>query len=342
MNPKYFPKLLVLKLVVVLVILIAGTSAFAGYGDDIETTTLQEPTFAGWLAGLKAEARAKGISEETLNAAFVQVQPIKKVIKFDRNQPEFKLTFAQYLKRVAPPFRVNRGKRLLKKHRKLLSGIQAKFGVQPRFLVALWGMETDFGRLTGGFRVIDALVTLAFDGRRSKFFRGELMNALRIIDAGHITADNMQGSWAGAMGQTQFMPSTFIKHAVDYNNDGKINVWTDSGDALASGANYLSKTGWKDDQIWGREVSLPEDFPVEKLTLDEAKPVSFWQAMGIRRINGNDLPKSEISASIIRLDDNTGPAYMVYDNYRAIMDWNRSKNFATAVGILSDRIGGRN
>jgi len=328
-----------------LLLLMMGGLTFAA--DDAELDAdhqhqHQAPTFEGWLAALKAEARNKGISEGTLEAAFKNVKPIKKIIKLDRNQPEFKLTFAQYLKRVAPPFRVNRGKRLLKKHQKLLAAIQDEFGVQPRFLVALWGMETDFGRLTGGFRVVNALVTLAYDGRRGQFFRRELMNALKIIDAGHVSADKMQGSWAGAMGQTQFMPSTFLKHAIDFNRDGKINVWTDSGDALASGANYLSKTGWKSDQTWGREVRLPADFAKDMLELSLVKPISFWQEMGVRRINGKDLPVRDISASVVQLDDKTGQAFLVYDNYRAIMDWNKSKNFATAVGILSDRIGGRN
>ncbi|MDH5259172.1 MAG: lytic murein transglycosylase [Gammaproteobacteria bacterium] len=314
--------------------------ALAAHGNELDSDIHQSATFAGWLAALKAEARAKGISDATLDAALKDVKSDPKIIKFDRNQPEFKLTFNEYLTRVAPPFRVNRGKRLLKKHKELLANIQARFGVQPRFIVALWGMETDFGRLTGGFNVVHALVTLAYDGRRSHYFRGELINALKIIDAGHVTAVAMTGSWAGAMGQTQFMPSTFLKHAIDFNGDGKTNVWTDSSDALASGANYLSKTGWKGDETWGREVKLPADFPKDMLELDVVKPISFWQAMGVRRIDGKDLPAREISASIVQLDDKTGAAYMVYDNYRAIMDWNKSKNFATAVGILADRIGG--
>ncbi len=330
-----------LPLLILFILFFVLNSAHANDISEAQGATLQVPTFSGWLAGVKAEARAKGISEATLDAAFKDVKPIKKIIKLDRNQPEFKLTFAQYLKRVAPPFRVNRGKRLLKKHKKLLLAIQEKYGVQPRFLVALWGMETDFGRLTGGFRVINALTTLSFDGRRSQFFRAQLIDALKIIDAGHISADDMQGSWAGAMGQTQFMPSTFMRHAIDFNGDGRVNVWTDSGDALASGANYLSKTGWKGTQTWGREVKLPEGFPKDMLELDVVKPISFWQEMGVRRINGKDLPTRDIPASVVQLDDKTGPAYLVYDNYRAIMDWNKSKNFATAVGILSDRIGGR-
>jgi len=330
------------QILLVLLFLTVNAPAYAGNANtDTGMLTMQAPTFEGWLAGVKAEARAKGVSEATLEAAFTGVKPIKKVVKLDRNQPEFKLTFAQYLKRVAPPFRVNRGKKMLKKHKALLARIRQKYGVQPRFIVALWGMETDFGRLTGGFRVINALSTLAYDGRRGRFFRAQLISALKIIDAGHISANAMQGSWAGAMGQTQFMPSTFLKHAVDFNGDGRINIWTDTGDALASGAHYLSNTGWKSDETWGREVLLPADFPKAMLELDVVKPISFWQNMGVRRANGKDLPRRDIPASVIQLDDKTGPAYLVYDNYRAIMDWNKSKNFATAVGILSDRIGGR-
>jgi len=315
----------------------------AGHGDEAEAEAhaLQVPTFEGWLIALKSEARAKGISEATLESAFQNVKPIKKVVKLDRNQPETKLTFKQYLQRVAPPFRINRGRKLLKKHSKLLGEIQEKFGVQPRFMVALWGMESDFGRLTGGFNAINALVTLAYDGRRSKFFRSQLINALKIIDAGHISAKNMKGSWAGAMGQTQFMPSTFLNHAIDFDQDGRINVWTDTADALASGANYLSKIGWKGNETWGREVTLPNDFPSDKIGLEVKKPISFWQAMGVRRANGKNLPNSELSSSIVHLDNGEGPVYMVYNNYHMIMDWNRSKNFATAVGILSDKIGRR-
>jgi len=337
MNVKHLPKLFFLFLILMS---ISISPAIASNGSDLNGDAHQSPTFAGWLVALKTEARVKGVSEATLKAALKNVKPIEKIIKFDRNQPEFKLTFAQYLKRVAPPFRVNRGKRLLKKHKKLLDAIQAKYGVQPRFLVALWGMESDFGRLTGGFNVINALVTLAYDERRSLYFRAELINSLKIIDAGHITAENMKGSWAGAMGQTQFMPSTFLKHAIDFNGDGKVNVWTDSGDALASGANYLAKTGWKKSETWGREVKLPADFPKYMLELEIVKPVSFWQSMGVRSVGGKDLAGSEIQASVVQLDDKTGPAYIVYGNYKAIMDWNKSKNFATAVGILSDRIGG--
>jgi len=298
------------------------------------------PTFKAWLEAFRQEALVEGVSEETLNKSLPLIkEPIKKVIKFDRNQPEFKLTFDQYLNRVAPKSRIKRGQKLLKKHNKLLTTIEEKYGVQKRFLVAFWGMETDFGRLTGGFNVLNALATLAYDGRRSKFFRKQLMNALVIIDAGHVEPEKMTGSWAGAMGQTQFMPSTFLAYATDFDGDGKINIWKSTADALASGANYLSNVGWNSEQTWGREVTLPKDMDKDLLDLKVKKKIAEWQKLGVRRITGKNLPLVDLDASVVQLDDKTGRAYMVYDNYRAIMDWNKSKNFATAIGILSDRIG---
>ncbi len=296
------------------------------------------PAFETWLAEFKQEAIAQGISEVTVNDALTDVKLIKRVIKFDRNQPEFKLTFQQYLDRVAPPSRVNRGKKLLQENKALFEKIEQEFGVQSRFIVALWGMETGFGRLTGGFNAPEALATLAYEGRRGAYFRRELLNALRIIDAGHVKAKDMQGSWAGAMGQTQFMPSTFLSYAVDFNQDGKINVWRDKADALASGSNYLAKVGWQGDQTWGRKVQLPADFDKSLADMKIIKRISEWQAVGVRKENGANLPKRDLEASIIILDDGVGPAYMVYENFRAIMHWNRSKNFATSVGILADRI----
>jgi len=327
---------------VICICLFGGTSqVIASHGEELKTDLVaQAPSFKAWLEAFRQEALVKGVSEETLNESLPLIkEPIKKVIKFDRNQPEFKLTFDQYLNRVAPKSRVKRGQRLLKKHNKLLTEIEEKYGVQKRFLVAFWGMETDFGRLTGGFNVLNALATLAYDGRRSQFFRKQLINALFIIDAGHVEPEKMTGSWAGAMGQTQFMPSTFLAYATDFNGDGKINIWKSTADALASGANYLSNVGWNGDQTWGREVSLPEDIDKDLLDLKIKKKIAEWQKLGVRRITGKDLPLVDLDASVIQLDDKTGRAYMVYDNYRAIMDWNKSKNFATAIGILSDRIG---
>lgn len=301
----------------------------------------QSPTFTGWLNAFKKEARIKGISDATLNAALDDVQLLPRVIELDRNQPEFKLSFAEYYRRVANAKRIEKGQAMLKKHHELLREIEKAYGVQPRFIVALWGMETDFGRLTGGFRIVDALVTLAFDGRRSSFFRRELIEALRIIDAGHTTADGMIGSWAGAMGQTQFMPSTFTGNAVDFDGDSKINVWDSTADALASGANYLAKSGWNHTQTWGQEVALPDNFNSLQLGLGVRKTVAEWTGLGVMKINGSSLGKSNLRASVIELEGEPNRYFIIYDNYRAILKWNRSTHFATTVGLLADAIAGK-
>ena len=216
--------------------------------------------FNTWLDTLKIEARSKGISQSTIESSLSGIKPIPRVIELDRKQPEFTLTFEEYLGRVVSDRRIRIGKAKLVEHKKLLAEISIKYGVQPRYIVALWGIETDFGRITGGFPVISSLATLAYDGRRSKFFRKELFLALKIVDKGHITAKDMLGSWAGAMGQNQFMPSSFHAYAVDYNRDGSKDIWKTLPDIFASIANYLSKSGWQGDQTWGRAVRLPDKF----------------------------------------------------------------------------------
>jgi membrane-bound lytic murein transglycosylase B len=270
------------------------------------------------------------------------IEPIARVVELDRNQPEFKLSFAEYLARVAPQSRVEKGRRLLEQNRELLGQLYERYGVQPRFLVALWGVESDFGRTLGSFDLIPALATLAFDGRRGAYFRGELMDALRILDAGHVDPAEFKGSWAGALGQCQFMPSTFMRHAVDFDGDGRCDIWHSTGDALASAANYLAKMGWSGDRIWGRRVELPGQFDPALTGLKIRKRLSEWQALGVRRAGGSDLPKApDLMASVIQPSGEGGPAYVVYDNFTAIMNWNRSIYFATALGILSDQIGRR-
>lgn len=295
--------------------------------------------FSAWLSALRAEALEKGIRAEILDAALKDAAPIERVIELDRSQPEFTLTFDEYLARVVPAARIEKGREKLRENRDILTAISKRYGVQPRFLVAFWGIETDFGRLTGGFSVIRALVTLAYDGRRNVFFRKELIAALHILNEGHIAPDAMTGSWAGAMGQTQFMPTTFRQAAVDYDGDGRRDVWTSWADALASAANYLAQSGWRGDETWGRRVRLPEGFDASLVGLGVTKSVEAWQAMGVRRANGADLPKAEISGSIVLAKDGRGPAFLVYSNYRAILTWNRSTFFAVAVGTLADRIG---
>ena len=300
-----------------------------------------ETSFEDWLTDLRAEALLDGIREETLDASFVGVTPIPRVIELDRRQPESTLTFEQYVDRIVSSARVDRGRARLAENSPLLHEVAVKFGVQPRFIVALWGIETNFGQNTGGFSVIAALATLAYDGRRSKYFRGELLDALRIIDQGHIRPEVMKGSWAGAMGQSQFMPSSFMNFAYDYDGDGAKDIWNTSSDVFASAANYLSGVGWKSDITWGREVRVPDGFDPALADLKVIKQMSEWQALGVRRADGSDLPTREIPASVVFPGKVGGPAYLVYDNYRALLRWNRSLYFATAVGLLSDKIAGR-
>ena len=296
-------------------------------------------SFSRWVDGLRREAAARGIRSATLDAALSGLKPIARVIELDRKQPEFTLTFRQYMDRVVPRARVEKGRQRLRENRALLEEIGRKYGVQPRFLVAFWGIETDFGRLTGGFRVIPALATLAYDGRRSAYFRRELLNALEILDQGHIALPDMVGSWAGAMGQSQFMPSSFVTFAVDYDGDGRKDIWNTKADVFASAANYLSRVGWKGDQTWGRPVRLPEGFDPGLVGLKVRKRLSEWQRLGVRRADGGDLPKRDLMASVVLADGPGGRAFVVYDNYHAILKWNRSTFFALAVGSLAEQIG---
>ncbi len=299
----------------------------------------EQQNFEQWLGELRQEAIGKGISEQIFDTAFKGVKPIPRIIKLDRKQPEFTLTLEQYVSRVVPKRRINLGKKRLEANRELLQQVAEKYGVQPRFLVAFWGIETDFGRLTGGHSVIAAITTLAYDGRRSAFFRRQLFDALHILEEGHITSDKMIGSWAGAMGQAQFMPSTFRAYAVDFDGDDKIDLWGNLGDVFASAANYLSQIGWKDDQTWGREIKLPDNFDKSLLGLDIKKSLAEWDKLGVRRLSGKHLPKRDMQASLVQPDEGKYVrSYLVYDNYRAIRHWNKSHKFAIAVGTLADSI----
>lgn len=294
-----------------------------------------------WLGEIKSEAIAMGMKPEVVSLALKDIDPIERVIELDRRQPEFTLTFNQYVDRVVPAARVKKGRQRFQENKALLEEVGRQIGVQPRFIVALWGIETDFGRLTGGFNVINALATLAFDGRRSKYFRGELMNALQIASDGHISPPDMTGSWAGAMGQPQFMPSSFLRFAIDYDGDGQRNIWTSRADVFGSAANYLKNVGWLDDQTWGREVKLPVGFDQSLADLKVVKRMREWQTLGVRRFDGTNLPARQLEASIVIPDEESGRAFLVYENFRNILRWNRSNYFALAVGLLADGIGGR-
>ncbi len=320
--------------------LLGSPQAFAQAAKNVEVS-FDLAAWQGWLQALRAEALERGVDADILTQALDGIEPIERVIELDRRQPEFTLTFNQYVERVAPASRIAKGRQRLQESRALLEEVGKAIGVQPRFLVALWGIETDFGRLTGGFNVINALATLAFDGRRSSYFRGELLNALQIASEGHISPADMTGSWAGAMGQPQFMPSSFLRFAVDYDGDGRRNIWTSRADVFGSAATYLKNAGWRDDQTWGREVQLPPGFDPGLKGLEVVKRMGEWQKLGVRRADGSALPRRQLNASVVIPDETSGRAFLVYENFRNILKWNRSTYFALAVGLLADGIGGR-
>ena len=298
---------------------------------------------ANWLKELRHEALERGIRETVFDEAFKSFKPISRIIELDRRQPEFTLTFPQYLNRVIPRSRVTKGQEKYRQYKELVDKIGQQYGVQPRFIIAFWGIETSYGKHFGGFSVVHALATLAFDGRRSKFFRSELFHALNILNQGHISHDQMRGSWAGAMGNFQFMPSSFRNFAVDYDGDGKRDIWNSKEDAFASAANYLAKSGWRSDQTWGREVKLPSNFNKSLIHRKERKKIHYWQKLGVRQVNGTSLPTRNLTASLVTAinpkREKIGSTYMVYDNYHVTLKWNRSKFFAIAIGLLSDQIG---
>ncbi len=300
-------------------------------------------SFDSWLLNFEKKALDQGISQKTFDSALKNIESNKRVIELDQRQPEFTITLDEYLNNATPKIRVNKGKKLYIEHNDLLAGISKEFGVQPRFLIALWGIETSFGKYTGSFNVPTSLATLSHDLRRRDYFTGELINALKIIDDGHISADMMDGSWAGAMGQCQFMPTSFINYAIDFDKDGKKDIWGTVPDVLASAANYLSSIGWNENQTWGREVTTLNTID-ETLITKSAKKVlirkniSEWEALGVRNVDGTSLPDVNIEAYLVYPEGVNGRKFIVYENFKTILHWNRSLFFAIAVGRLSDLI----
>lgn len=295
--------------------------------------------FGMWVAELKTQAQAKGVSKATLDRAFANMKPDPEVIELDQKQPEGTKSFAKYMKDTLPESRIAKGQELYEQNKALLKKIGEQYKVQPRFIVALWGIETSYGGFSGKKSTIRSLATLAYDGRRSDFFRDELLKALKIVDEGHVTLEAMKGSWAGAMGQCQFMPTSFLEYAVDGDGDGHKDIWNDKADVFASIASYLSKSGWSYDQTWGRKVKIPTGFAMELADGKTKFPLAEWAKMGVRNSDGSALPDKDIRAAITFPGKPNEGAYMVYDNYDVILKWNRSRYFATAVGTLSDEIG---
>lgn len=323
----------------------AASSGSAGDSDvvtDVATDVLPPAMedFPAWLLQFRREAAAQGISAEVLDAALGGIEPLPQVLELDRRQPEFVDTFRNYLDRRVSEARIAAGRALLNAHQELLQRLAVRYGIPPNLLVALWGLETNYGGYLGGHPIPAALATLAHEPRRSEFFRGQLLDALRILQAGHIAPGEMRGSWAGAMGQMQFMPSTFLAYAVDWDGDGRKDVWHSLPDAFASAANYLQQLGWREDERWGLEVRLPEDFDWRQAQLGVRRTVNAWAALGVRNADGDPLPRGRLQGAILLPQGHAGPAFLVFSNYHAILDWNRSIHYALAVGLLADRLAG--
>jgi membrane-bound lytic murein transglycosylase B len=296
--------------------------------------------FNTWLAAFRQDAAAQGISADTLDAALTGLTPVERVIELDSRQPEFLSTFSDYLSKRVTASRVARGQARLAEHAALLDAVEQKYGVPKPVLVAFWGLETNYGANMGTLNIPASLATLAWEGRRSGFFRRQLLDALHIIDAGHVAAIDMNGSWAGAMGHMQFMPSTFRTYAVDGDGDARIDLWQSLPDAMNSAANYLARAGWRAGEPVAIEVRLPAGFDWRQARVAHRLPVAEWTALGVRAIDASPLPGVTGRAAIVLPQGWQGPAFMVFDNFDVVMDWNRSVNYALSVAQLAHQIAG--
>ncbi len=296
--------------------------------------------FNTWLAAFRQDAAAHGISADTLDAALTGLTPVERVIELDGRQPEFMQTFADYLNKRVTASQVARGQAKLAEHAALLDAVEHKYGVPKNVLVAFWGLETNFGANMGTLNIPASLATLAWDGRRSALFRSQLLDALTIIDAGHVAAIDMNGSWAGAMGHMQFMPSTFRAYAVDGDGDARIDLWQSLPDAMHSAAHYLTRAGWRAGEPVAIEVGLPEGFDWRQARVAHRLPVAEWAAMGVQAMDGNALPSVAGRAAIVLPQGWQGPAFMVFDNFDVVMQWNRSVSYALSVAQLAHQVAG--
>lgn len=300
--------------------------------------TYDPEKFQSFLHETKQQALAANITEAVVNREFAHIQYVPRIIEWDRNQPEFTLSFAEYTARAVNNKRIAQGQAQLASHKSALRRAQTTYDVPPEIIVALWGIETNFGEHKGKIDILDALATLAYDGRRSAYFQREFIQALKLIDDRPYLPRPLLGSWAGAMGQFQFMPSSYNKFAVDGDGNGKINLWTSTADGFASAANYLKQSGWQKNGRLYTEVTLGQTLDDEIFGLKTQKTIAEWQEIGIAPISGENFPKAGGMASLIRPDGDSGRAFLVYSNYRVIMAWNRSHHFALSVGMLADSI----
>ncbi|MEX1198123.1 MAG: lytic murein transglycosylase [Pseudohongiellaceae bacterium] len=343
-------------MLLVFVILSIPAIVRAQDSEEPQVEPIDEEWYERWLASLIDEARERGISDSLIRDVLEPVRPIPRVISNDRSQAEFVETLEEYLERRVTDWRIDTGRQRLAEHAGLLQRITREYGVPGRYIVAIWGIETNYGNFTGGTEVIRALVTLAFDPRRADYFRSQLFAALQILEEGHISHEQMVGSWAGAMGQSQFMPGSFLDHAVDFDGDGRRDIWQSEEDVLASIANYLDQRGWQAGQVWGRPVQLPSGLDLQDERWQQSDyqgscsvlrrhsvrlPLSEWQEAGVRREDGSDLPEADLRASVIQPDGPDGQAFLVYNNFRTILGYNCANSYALAVSLLADQLVGR-
>ncbi len=302
-----------------------------------------QQSFTDWRAGLRMEALSQGITSLLFEQAFAGLTPDSQVIAADQSQPEFSRPVWEYLDSAVSSWRVARGKALLAEHAKTLKAIEAQYQVEPSILVAVWGMESSFGQQIGSKSVIRSLATLAYEGRRNAFWREQLLAALHILQEGDTSINGMIGSWAGAMGQTQFMPTTYRQYAVDFDGDGRRDIWKSSADALASAANYLNLSGWQHGQPWGFEVQLPaQNFDYQLADGAQRKTLKEWRALGVSLRNDEKASRhlDQQSATLFLPSGHQGPAYLFMDNFRSILKYNNSTSYALAIGLLSNTLEG--
>ncbi len=290
-----------------------------------------------WVAEVREEALAQGIRATLFDEAFADIhEPSKQVKSLAHSQPEHRLTYLKYRNSRVDSYRIAIGRKNYLKNKEVADEIGNKFGVDPCFIMSFWGMETSYGTYMGNFPVIKSLATLAYDSNRPDFFRKQLFLGLHILNDGHVTLDRFKGEWAGASGQPQFLPSSWVEYAVDYDGDGHKDIWTSKPDVFASIANYMKKNGWRTGEPWAIHVKLPKNFDMKLEGKTIVKPVSEWNAMGVRTESGEPLPDQNLTASIVQ--PLGGPTFLAYPNYKMILRYNNSIYYAGAVGYLADKI----
>jgi membrane-bound lytic murein transglycosylase B len=315
------------------IILAATTALTAG-------PALAQSDFQACLQNIRADALQRGVPASVIDTAFRGLTPDQKVVDLDSRQPEFTLTYGKYVGQSVTPDRIAKGQQKMAQYRGLLDALEREYGVPPQYLISFWGMETNYGTFMGDFQALRSVATLACMTKRVAFFSNETIAALKILANNHMTSPQMKGSWAGAMGNMQFMPSTFVKWAVDRDGNGRIDIWNSMPDAFASAANFLRGIGFKPGLPASDEVILPANFPLEQADMSVEKPVRAWAGMGVKRASGAALPASDEPASIILPAGWRGPAFILYPNFKAVLNWNRSTLYALAVAILAQQIAG--